>query len=237
MTSRFIALFACGLGLAVACGADDDKTPPPLEEAGGAPADAGAPAASGAGSSGAPGGEGGIGGTADTGGEPSVAGGAAGAPSSAGASGGGGAPIEPGASACGTKKYETGEGCAACPALPIPNDVTTLSCQDNSRAYKNDSADLELSFALVPFHEPLSGQVFVTWEDTLNHNGDGEGDATFTYSPSAGQFLIDLPDAARYANAWRFGAWSFTDACGFLFSAPALSIEAEGDTFGCDDPT
>lgn len=225
--------------MAVACGSDDDQRGPDLDT-GGASA-AGAPSSGEAGSVTAPGGAGGTGGSGSLGGssgEPTTSGGAAGEPS-AGAPPQGGIPNEPtepgGVSTCGAQKYETGDGCEACPALPTPNSPTKLDCQSYSRAFKNNE-DLELGFAQVIFHEPLGGAVTITWED-VNHTLDGSAEVPWTFSPTAKQLYFDLPTEARYADTWRLTGWTFTDVCGFLFTASDLTIRYDGEAYSCVPPT
>lgn len=193
-----------------------------------------------AGGSGGSSGNGGTSGAAGSAGEPTAGGtdGAAGEASTAGASSEGGTPNEPtvpGASACGAQKYETGDGCDDCPALPSPNYPTTLDCQSYTRAYKINE-DLELAFAEVPFHEPLGGTVTVEWSDDLA-TSDGTAEVTWEYSPSDDQFFVDLPFEARYADHWRFGTWTFADVCGFLFTAPGLVVDYDGEAYRCVPPT
>jgi hypothetical protein len=231
------------LVLSAACGSDDEKVAPGPEDSGGAPADAGAPPVGAAGtavSSGGSGG-GGAGGTggsnspAGAGGGESPSGGAGGAPSSAGAAGQGGAatePNEPGLSLCGANKYETGEGCAECPAAPT--ETVSVSCQDYVSAEKLEE-DLTLGLEL-PFHEVLSGQVSISWSDSTGRTTNGMADVGFSYSPSSNVLSFDLPSEARYANIWEFGTWKLKDACGFVFDASNLTITYDGQAYRCSDP-
>lgn len=243
MTSRFIAVVACGLGLAVACGSNDEDKLPPAPDTAGSPADAGAPASGagtgttpggsvGSGGGGAPGGAGGA--VSLAGGGAAGDGGGAGQPGQAGAPSG---PGEPGASACGAHKYDTGEGCDDCPALPTPPVAMTLGCDNVSRAYNENDEYLELSLAEVSLHEPLGGTLSLSWLDLVGETPPGTAEVTWTYTPSTGQFRILLPLEARYADTWTLSGWTFTDACGFGFSAPSLEIYYDNQAYECGEPT
>ncbi len=244
MTSRFVALLGCGLALAVACGSDDDSIKKvPDQEPGGAGGEAGAPPVSSGGSSTSP--VAGAGGESDTGGSASAGtgavptdGGAGGALSAAGATSGGagGEPSGPG-SACEAGEYETGDGCDECPALPTPNDANALNCQDHTRSYFNtNDLILEVSFAQVPFHEPVAGETSVAWTSTDGLT-DGSAVVRWTYSPVDEKFVFELPIEARYSVEWRLDGWAFADECGFLFSVTNLVIDYDGEAFKCGNPT
>jgi hypothetical protein len=230
MTSRFIALFSCGLALAVACGSDDDDKQPTPDDVAGAGGEAGSPPSSSAGSSTTPtAGSGGTSGSAGSsaGGEPSVAGaGAGGESSAAGASSEGGTPNQPEApnSACGVGRYETGDGCTTCPAPPAPNDPTPLGCAYFDSAEKSELT-LIITFADAPLHEPVAGESPVSW--VSSDQSTGEASVPWQYAPATGAFTFDLPLDARYAVEFTFNGWVFTDACGFHFTAGALRV-AEG---------
>lgn len=227
MSWRFLGLFSCGLALAVACGSDDDNQQPAPEEAGGAAGEAGSPSSAGSSTTPTAGSGGSSGGSAGSsvGGEPSVAGAAAGGDSSAaGAAGAGGIPNEPGpVSACGADKYETGDGCAACPPLPTSGEPTYLNCGTFDSALK-DELTLTVAFKDVELHEPLGGEVSVSWvsSDTM----PGGATVPWQYSPAEGQFSFELPLDARYAVEFTFAGWTFTDACGFPFSGTLRVAEA-----------
>jgi hypothetical protein len=243
MKVGLVLLLAGSLVLSAACGGDDEKVAPGPEDSGGAPADAGAPPVGTAGTTARPGGSGGggAGGTGGSnssagagGGEP-TAGGAGGATSAAGAAGQGGAvtePTEPGLSLCGVDKYETGEGCAECPAAP--SEPVSVSCQDYVSAAKVEE-DLTLGLRL-PFHEVLSAQVSIAWRDSTDVTPSGMADVSFSYSPSSNLLSFDLPLEARYADVWEFGTWKLEDACGFVFDASNLTISYDGQTYRCSDP-
>jgi hypothetical protein len=132
-------------------------------------------------------------------------------------------------------KFETEGGCAACPALPTPHPPTLFYCA-SVRAAEKLEEDLIVDLDGLTLHEPLSGQVSIGWSDVNQVSPDGQAEVPFEYSPASGQFFFDLPSDARYADHWQLEAWSFADACGFVFTAPALTIEYSGAVYSCHDP-
>jgi len=96
--------------------------------------------------------------------------------------------------------------------------------------------DLSLQLDGLGLHEPLSGEVSVGWSDVNQVSPDGQADVPFEYSPASGKFFLDLPPDARYADHWNLDEWTFTDACGFVFTTPALTIDYSGAVYSCHDP-
>lgn len=236
MTWRFLGLLTCGLVLAVACGSDDDNQDPSPDEAGGAGGEAGSSSSS-AGSTTTPtagtGGSAGSSAGSTAGGEPGVAGGAAGGEgTTGGAPSDGGTPNPPDGpiSACGAGKYETGDGCTACPSLPTSNEPTALGCQYFDSAEKSDLSFF-LTFADAPLHEPGPGETTVSW--VSSDQTTGEAVVPYQYSPATGQFTFDLPLDARYAVELKFPGWAFTDSCGFRFTEGALRVAEGGSGWLC----
>lgn len=248
MSSRLLALWLVTWGLAVACGTDDPVSSPPLEDAGGAPSEAGAPPSEGgagvggdagaagasSGAAGAGGSVGGSGGVAASGAAP---GGSAGEPADGGATIGGAStePLGPGSPTCGAGKFATEGGCVACPALPSSHPPTLFYCASVQAAEKLEE-DLTVELTGLTLHEPLGGQVSIAWSDVNQAFPDGQAEVPFEYSPQSGRFFFDLPAEARYADHWHLEAWSFADACGFVFTAPALTIDYSGAVYSCHDP-
>ncbi|HYP90591.1 MAG TPA: hypothetical protein VEQ59_20615 [Polyangiaceae bacterium] len=256
MTWRVLGSLACvvAVALAVSCSSDDDRSTPDETAAGAAgeaPTTSGGSSSlpqAGGGGKASGGSAGAAAGTAsssaDAGGAGATGGAAVGGAAGESASGGapdgtGGEPNAPSGAVsptCGTGKYDAGTpGCVACPAPPSTNEAVAIDCSDYAASEHDGNGDLLLDLGVLAVHEPFVGQVEIRW---LAEDIEGSATVDWEYSALLHHFVFHLPVEARYAGEFTLASWSFSDSCGFSFSATSFHVYWDGvESWQCGEPT